>query len=67
MIRNNDENAFLGSSGIALLFSLILKVNELDFLLPKKRNLCFIMHSVMEFMQVYNLPINFLDIILPEL
>ncbi len=31
MIRNNDENVFSGSSGIALLFNLIASVNAFDF------------------------------------
>ncbi len=34
VIRNYDENALLESSGIALLFNLILSVYTLDFILP---------------------------------
>ncbi len=34
MIRNYDENALLESSGLALLFNLILSVYTFDFMLP---------------------------------
>ncbi len=36
MIRNNDENAFLGFSGQTLLLSLIFSVDILDFKVLKK-------------------------------
>ncbi len=41
MIHNNDENAFLGSSGIALLFYLIWSVNTtlvIDFVFDQRFN-----------------------------
>ncbi len=34
VFRNNDENAFLGSSGIAFVYSLISFVNTMNFILP---------------------------------
>ncbi len=40
MIRNYDENALLESSGIALLFNLILSVYTFDFILPYSLNVC---------------------------
>ncbi len=48
MIRNYNENVFLESSGIALLFNLIFGVNTLDFILPTSL-LLFVTSLVTEF------------------
>ncbi len=52
MICNYDENALLESSGIALLFNLILSVYTSDFKLPSSLNLCFIIDLVLSYLLI---------------
>ncbi len=62
-IRNNDENEFLGSSGIALLFSLMLSDNTFDFIITWSLNLCFIIDLVLSCQTMS----NFKDVQRPQL